>query len=123
MTDTQSRPFTEAQLDAIVHYDAARDEIADLRRRLAETELLAVNAVAAEDVAQFAFETAKLRADRLEAALKQQFMERLTAEVPERLENSVEGLADCLIDDIATGTTLDELDVSGHIEAWTEERS
>jgi hypothetical protein len=43
--------------------------------------------------------------------------------VPESLENSVEGIADLIVDDIAAGTTLDDLDVAGHIEAWTEERS
>lgn len=121
--DILNRPLTESEMDAIVHYDAARDEISHLRQALAGAELRAVKAVQAEDTAQFAFETARRRADRFEAALKQQFTERLTAEVPERLENSVEALADVLIDEIAAGTLLDELDVSGHIEAWTEERS
>ncbi len=31
MTDTASRPLTDDQIDALVHYDAARDEIASLR--------------------------------------------------------------------------------------------
>jgi hypothetical protein len=38
MTDIASRPLSDAQIDALVHYDAARDEIADLRRRLADAE-------------------------------------------------------------------------------------
>jgi chromosome segregation ATPase len=122
MTDIDKRPFTDEQLEALVHYDAARDNLNDLRRRLADAELRAMKAVSAEDVAQFAFETARRRADRLEAAMKQTFIEQLTARVPENLENSVEGLADVLVDEIAAGTLLDELDVSGHIEAWTEER-
>ena len=115
MTDTITPPW---------HTTADHDgELSDLRRRLAAAELRAMKAVSAEDTAQFAFETARRRADRFEATLKQQFTERLAAEVPERLENSVEALADLFIDEIAAGTLLDELDVAGHIESWMEDRT
>lgn len=124
MTDLKPNPnFSDEQLDAIVHYDAARDEIADLRRRLADAELRVIKAVQAEDVAQFSFETTKRRADRFEAAFKTSLMDHLTARVPKRLRNSVEALADALVDEIAAGTEYDELDVAGHIESWMEERS
>jgi hypothetical protein len=131
MTDIANRPLTDAQLDAIAALDVNlgneasmnTSETAELRRRLADAELRAMNAVAAEDVAQFAFETAKRRADYAEAALRALLVEHvLMPNVPERLENSVEGLADCLIDDIATGTALDELDVDGHIASWLEDQ-
>jgi hypothetical protein len=128
MTDLHNRQLSDVQLDAIAALDvnlgsdASINESAELRRQLAASELRAIKAAQREDFAQFTLETAQLRADRAEAALKQQFMERLTAEVPERLENSVEGLAEALIDDIAAGTLLDELDVSGHIESWMDER-
>lgn len=132
MTDLKPNQYlSDAQLDAIAALDTNladdasidRSEVAELRRRLAAAELRAMKAVSAEDVAQFAFETAKRRADRFEAALKQQFMERLAAEVPERLENSVEAIADLLVDEIAAGTLLDELDVPGHIDSWMEDRT
>jgi len=115
MTDTKPR----TDWAAADHND---DEIADLRRRLADAEMRAVNAVAAEDTAQFAFETAKRRAERMEAALKTAFMDHLKAVVPKRLENSVEALADFLVDEVATGTDYDELDIAGHIESWMEGR-
>jgi hypothetical protein len=115
MTDTKPR----TDWSAADHND---DEINDLRRRLAAAELRAVNAVAAEDTAQFAFETAKRRAERMEAALKTTFMDRLKATVPEKLENSVEALADFFIDEIATGTDYDDLDIDGHIQSWMEGR-
>lgn len=115
MTDTKPR----TDWAAADHND---DEINELRRRLADAELRAVNAVAAEDTVQFAFETAKRRAERMEAALKTAFMDHLKAAVPKRLENSVEALADFLVDEIATGTDYDGLGIDGHIESWLEER-
>jgi hypothetical protein len=103
--------------------EGARDaELTELRRRLADAELRAMNAVAAEDTAQFAFETAKRRADRFEAAFKTALADRLRAEVPEALKNTVEALADVLVNEVATGTEYDDLDVAGHVESWTEER-
>lgn len=103
-------------------HTTTEDEIAELRRRLAEAELRIINAVAAEDFAQEAFECAKRRADRFEPALQALLIERITPQLPEALENSAEGIADCLIDDIGAGTLLDELDVDGHIASWLEER-
>jgi len=78
------------------------DEIADLRRRLAAVEL---------------------RADRLEAAYRPALVKELLPILPENLENSAEGIADCLIDDIAAGTLYDELDINGHIESYLEGRT
>ncbi len=115
MTDTKPR----TDWAAADHND---DEINELRRRLAAAELRAVNAVAAEDTAQFAFETAKRRADRFEVAFKASLMDHLTARVPKKLRNTVEALADALVDEIAVGTDYDDLDVAGHIESWMEER-
>jgi len=117
-------------LNPLVEHTMDRDtEITELRRRLAASELRAaeaearaMKAVSAEDTAQFAFETAKLRADRLETALRPVLVKQLLPILPDKLENSAEGIADCLIDDIATGTLYDELDINGHIEAWAEER-
>jgi len=123
MTDTAKRPLTEEQVDALVHYDAARDNIANLRRLLAESELRAINAVTAEDVAQFAFETARLRADRFEAAFKQSLLEKVTPILPEKAENTAEGLVEVMVDDIAAGTLLDELDIDGHIQSFLEGRT
>lgn len=131
MTDLKPNPsLSDAQLDAIAALDVNlgneasmnTSETADLRRRLAAAELRIVKAVAAEDTAQFAFETAKLRADRFETAFKTSLMDHLKARVPEVLENSVEGLADVLVDEIGVGTEYDELDVAGRIEAWMDER-
>lgn len=123
MTDTAKRPLTEEQVDALVHYDAARDEIANLRRLLADAELRAMKATSAEDVAQFAFETAKRRADRLEAALQQSFIDAITSKLPDEFEDAAEAIADVMVDDIAAGTLLDELDVDGHIASWLEGRT
>lgn len=111
MTDTKTRPEWHTTAD---------DEITQLRRSLAAAELRAMKAASAEDVAQFAFETARRRADRHEAALRSLLIERIMPQLPETLENSAEGLADCLIDDIAAGTLLDELDLSGHVQSWLE---
>jgi hypothetical protein len=130
MTDIANRPLSDAQLDAIAALDTnlgddtslLKADNADLRRRLAAAELRAVNAVAAEDTAQFAFETAGRRANRFEAAFKKSLMKDLKATVPESLENSVEALADFLVDEIATGTDYDDLDVAGHVESWLEEQ-
>ena len=97
-------------------------ESAELRRALAAAELRAMNAVSAEDTAQFAFETARLRANRFEAAFKAGLLEKIMPILPEKLENSAEALADCLVDDIGGGTAYDELDVAGYIESWLEER-
>lgn len=97
-------------------------ELAGLRRALAAAELRAMKAVAAEDTAQFAFETAKRRADRLEDAVRALLIERLMPNIPEALENSAEGIADCLIDDLASGTPLEELEIDGHVQSWLEER-
>jgi len=130
MTDLTNRPLSDAQLDAIASLDTnlgddsslLKAENADLRRRLAAAEMRAVNAVAAEDTAQFAFETAGRRANRFEAAFKASLMDHLTARVPKKLRNTVEALADALVDEIAVGTDYDDLDVAGHIESWMEER-
>lgn len=104
------------------HTTAPDDEITELRRRLAAAELRAVNAVAAEDTAQFAFETAQRRANRFEAAFKASLTDHLTPRVPKKLRNSVEALADVLVDEIAVGTEYDDLGIEGHIESWLEER-
>lgn len=112
MTDLEARPW----------HTTAEDEMTELRRRLAAAELRAMNAVAAEDTAQFAFETAKTRADRAEAALRALLVERLLPVLPESLENSVEAIADCLIDDLAAGTLLDELGIDGYVQSWLEGR-
>jgi hypothetical protein len=130
MTDLHNRELSDAQLDAIASLDTnladdkslLKAENTELRRRVADAELRAMNAVAAEDVAQFAFETAKLRANRFETAFKASSMRDLKATVPEVLENSVEALADALVDEIATGTDYDELDIDGHIQSWMEGR-
>jgi hypothetical protein len=116
MTDILSRPEWHTTTEGP---DA---ELAELRRRLAAAELRAMNAAAAEDTAQFAFETARRRADRFEAALRTLLIERTMPQLPQKLENSAEALADSLIDDIATGTTIDELDLNGHIESRLDER-
>jgi hypothetical protein len=96
--------------------------IAELRRQLAAAELRTMKAVAGEDTAQFAFETAKRRADRFEAAFKTSLTDYLTPRVPKKLQNSVEALADVLVDEIAAGTEYDDLGIDGHIESWLEER-
>lgn len=111
MTDTIRRPELHTA-----------EEVAELRRALAAAELRAVTAVQREDFAQFSFETVKRRADRAEAALRALLVERISPDLPEVLESSAEGIADCLLDDIAAGTTVEELDVSGHVESWMEER-
>jgi hypothetical protein len=97
-------------------------ELAELRRRLADAELRAMNAAAAEDTAQFAFETAKRRADRLEAAFKAILLDKITPALPDALENAADAITDTIIDDIAAGTTYDELDIDGHVQAYLEER-
>jgi hypothetical protein len=127
MTDIASRPLSYAQLDAIANLDVnlADDSSIDeaARRRIAAAELSAMKSAQAEDFAQFTVETTKRRADRFEAAFKTSLMDHLRARVPKPLRNSVEALADALVDEIAAGTEYDDLDVAGHIEAWTEERS
>lgn len=127
MTDTAKRPLNEEQIDALVHYDAARDNITNLRRllaaaelRAAEAEARAINAVAAEDVAQFAFETAKLRADRLEPALQKALIDLITPRLPDRSEEAAEAIADVMVDDVAASTTYDELDIDGHVRSYLE---
>lgn len=130
MTDLHNPQLSDAQLDAIASLDTnladdtslLRAENTELRRRLAAAELREVKALQAEDVAQFSFETASRRANRFEAAFKKSLMDHLKAVVPGRLENSVEAIADDLVDEIATGTDYDDLDVAGHIEARMEER-
>jgi len=105
----------------LVEHTMDRDtEITELRRRLADAELRAMKAASAEEVAQFAFETARRRANRLEAATTALLVEKLLPILPEPLENSAEALADLMVDDIATGTPFEELDINGHIEAWAE---
>jgi len=58
----------------------------------------------------------------MEAALQQLLIERIMPYLPEALENSAEGIADCLVDAIQAGTSLDDLDLDGHIESWLEDR-
>lgn len=58
----------------------------------------------------------------MEAALQQLLIERIMPCLPEVLENSAEGIADCLVDAIQSGTSLDDLDLNGHIESWLEDR-
>jgi len=115
MTDTIKRP-TEWHTTA----EGPDSEITELRRALAAAELRAITAAQREDTAQFAFETAKRRADRAESALRVLLVDRISPELPEVLEGSAEGITDCLIDDIAAGATVEELDVSGHVESWLE---
>jgi hypothetical protein len=116
MTDTLNRTEWHTTTDGP---DA---ELAGLRRRLADAELRAMNAAAAEDTAQFAFETARRRADRAEAALQRALIDLITPRLPEALENSAEAIADDMVDDITTGTPFDELDLNGHIETRMEQR-
>jgi hypothetical protein len=116
MTDTKTRSEWHSISDGP---DA---ELAELRRRLAAAELRAMNAAAAEDTAQFAFETARRRADRTEAALQRALIDLITPRLPEALENSAEAIADDMVDDIATGTLYDDLDLNGHIESRMDER-
>lgn len=118
MTDTIKRPARRTVAEGL---DA---ELGEMHRRLAAAELRAVEAeqramkaVSAEDVAQFAFETAKRRADRFEVVLKQHLLEQVA--LPESVD--AEAFVECLIDDIATGTELDDLGIDGRIESWTEE--
>jgi hypothetical protein len=115
MTDIQTRRDWRTA-------DDNRDEVTELRRLLADAELRIVKAVAAEDVAQFAFETAKLRADRLEGALQKALIDLITPRLPDRSEDSAEAIADVMVDDVAAGTTYDELDIDGHVQAYLEER-
>ncbi|MEU5155617.1 hypothetical protein [Glycomyces sp. NPDC021274] len=84
------------------------DEAAQLRARLATAESL----LAAE----------KRRSILLERGLQASFIDHLTPRVPERLENSVEAIADVLVDQIVAGVVYDDLGVDGHIESWAEER-
>lgn len=84
------------------------DDVAELRARLAAAE----NRVAA----------ARQRGARMARALQSAFIEQLMPRVPEELENSVEGIADCLVDEVDNGVAYDDLDVPGHIESWAEKR-
>lgn len=113
------------------------DEITELRRALAAAELRAMNAVQAEDVAQFAFETAKRRADVAETALRALLVEYViepqsgeldgisdkvdTSDVP---DNVLEDIAGDLIDDLYGGLPYDELPevARGHLQGWAEEQ-
>lgn len=117
MTDILSRPEWHTTTDG------PEGELAELRRRLADAELRAMKAVSAEDTAQFAFETAKRRADRAEAALQQSFIEAITPKLPDEFEDAAEAIADVMVDDIAAGTLLDELEVDDHIASWLEGRT
>lgn len=115
MTDIETRPNAWHSIS-----EGPDAELAGLRRALAAAELRAMKAVAGEDTAQFAFETAKRRADRLETAVRALLIERLMPNLPEALENSAEGIADCLIDDLAAGTPLDQLEIDGHVQSWLD---
>jgi hypothetical protein len=67
MTDTLNRPWhTTAEGEAA----ALRAELAEERRLRAAAERRTMNAVAAEDFADFARETAARRADRAEAVAR-----------------------------------------------------
>jgi hypothetical protein len=121
MTDLDTRPNAWHSIS-----EGPDAELAELRRRLAAAELrattaelAAMNAVAAEDFAQLAFETAKLRADRLEPALQKALIDLITPKLP-RKSDAAEGIADTMVDDIAAGTTYDELEIAGHIESYLE---
>lgn len=118
MTDIETRPNAWHSIS-----EGPDAELAELRRRIAEAELRIIKAVAAEDTAQFAFETAKLRADRAEAALQKAFIDAITPKLPKKLRDSAEGIADVMVDDIAAGTTYDELEIDGHIQSYLEGRT
>lgn len=115
MTDILSRPEWHTTTDG------PEGELAELRRRLADADLRAMKAVSAEDTAQFAFETARLRGNRLEAALQKSFIDTITPKLPDEFEDAAEAIADVMVDDIAAGTLYDELDIDGHIASWLEE--
>jgi len=112
-------------------------ELAELRRALAAAELRAITAVQAEDVAQFAFETAKRRADTAEAVLHALLIEHViepltgeldclsdrvdTDEVPDSV---LAAIADDLIEELHGDTTTDELhDIArDRLQGWAEEQ-
>lgn len=117
MTDLKAAP---------AWHTTSGDEITELRRRLADAELRTMNAVAAEDVAQFAFETAKRRADTAENALRALLIEyviepRIPVDYPEMTSEAAERIADAVIDGLDEGTDMGDLDVAGHIEALVAE--
>lgn len=102
-------------------------ELAELRRRLADAELRiahaderALRSAQREDFAQFTLDTTKTRADRLEPALQKALIDLITPKLPKKLRDSAEAIADVMVDDIAVGTTYDELDIDGHIQAYLE---
>jgi hypothetical protein len=122
MTDIETRTWHSISEGPDAELAEARRLLAAAELRAVEAETRAINAVAAEDVAQFAFETAKLRADRLEPALQRALIDLITPRLPEALENSAEAIADDMVDDITTGTLYDDLDLNGHIETRMEQR-
>jgi len=115
-------PLVEHTMDRDTQITELRRALAASELRAAEAEARAINAVAAEDVAQFAFDTAKLRADRLEPALQQALIDLITPRLPDRSEDSAEAIADVMVDDIAAGTTYDQTDIDGHIRSYLEDR-
>jgi phage tail sheath protein FI len=111
-------------LNAPKWHTTAEEETTELRRRLADAELRAMNAIAAEDVAQFAFETAKRRADTLETVLRSVLVEfviePITGEAPESVLDSI---VDGLLDDLDSGLAVDELpEVARRLLNGAEER-
>jgi hypothetical protein len=98
-------------------------ELAELRRALAASELRAIKAAQREDFAQFTLETTRTRADRAEAALQRLIIDAITPKLPDAFEDAAEAIADLMVDDIAAGTTYDELDIVGHIQSYLEGRT
>lgn len=115
MTDIETRPTTWHSVS-----EGPDAELAELRRRLAAAELRIMKLVQAEDFTQFSFEDMKRRAERAEAAEQQLLIEKITPLLPDEFEDAAEGIADIMVGDIAAGTLLDELDISGHIESYLE---
>jgi hypothetical protein len=99
-------------------------ELAELRRLLADAELRAIKATQSEDVAQFAFETAKRRADNAEGYLRRVLIEHVVEPATEVLDDYSDkvhskDVPDGLLDDIA-GDLIDDLDGGGTVDGLHE---
>lgn len=109
MADTQIRPDLYTT-----------EEVAELRRALADAELRAMKAAAAEDVAQFSFETARRRADTAEAHLIAVLAELVVdSDLPEEAAASI---AESIRQDLDGGLAVDEVPEQAHRLAadWAE---